>query len=112
MNPMLFNFCLMLFWASIALYMLVLGPLFTPDMVPDKGRGSTLGFAAALLAIWNLVRFWSMRSARRERVQRASYRETRNPKPASNEPKPVLHPEFQFDEMNKPAARPQGGKPV
>ncbi len=104
MNPLLFNFCMMIFWGCLALFMLVIGPLFLPDMVPDKGRGSTLGFGAALLAVWNLVRFWSLRSARKwHRMQAAAYREQKNPKPASNEPKPVLHPEFQFDEPSKPS---------
>lgn len=103
MNPMLFNFGLMLLWGSLALFILVIGPLFAPDMVPGQGRGQTIGFAAAMLAAWNFIRYWSARSARRSRqMEAATYSKLRNPKPASNEPKPVLHPEFQFDDQSQP----------
>ena len=103
MNIMLFNFCLMIFWGGLALFLLVIGPLFMPDQVPDKGRGSMIGVGTAVLAVWNLVRWWSMRSERRLRAREAAaYQERRNPKPASNEPKPVVLPEFQFDEAPKP----------
>ena len=103
MNPLLLNFCLMLIWGGLALYLLVFGPLFLPEKVLDKGRGSMLGFAAALLAVWNFVRVWSIRADRKYlRSRAAAYRELKNPKPASDQPKPVLHPEFQFDEQSKP----------
>jgi hypothetical protein len=112
MNLMLFNLCLMIFWAAIALFMLVLGPLFAPDMVPDKGRGAWLGYGAILFVVWNFIRFWSARSYQRDQRMRATtYREQRNPKPASNEPKPVLHPEFQFDDPSQPSTPPTGNQP-
>lgn len=101
---MVLNFCLMIFWAGLALFMLVLGPLFAPEMVPDKGRGAMLGYGALLFVVWNFIRFWTVRSYRREQQRQAeTYRQSRSPKPASNEPKPVLHPEFQFDDPSKPA---------
>ena len=103
MNPLLLNFCLMIFWGVLALFMLVIGPLFAPDLLPDKGRGSWLGFGACVMTVWNFIRFWSIRSYRREhRMQAMTYRQTRNPQPATSEPKPILHPEFKFDEQAKP----------
>jgi hypothetical protein len=110
MNPMLLNFFMMIFWAAIALFMLVLGPLFAPDMVPDKGRGTWLGYGALLFVVWNFIRVWSLRSYQRDlRKRELTYREQRNPKPASNEPKPILHPEFQFDDAARPPTPPKGG---
>lgn len=104
MNPVVVNFCLMLFWGSIALYLFVIGPLFAPDMMPAKGKSELLAMAAVALALWNLVRFASGRSARRSReLESLSYQQTRNPRPASDQPKPIVNPEFQFDDPAKSA---------
>jgi len=111
---MIFNFALFLLWASMAVMILIVGPFFMPQLLPETVKERPfLGYGCALLAAWNLVRWWNVRSYQKQRrlqasMEEAYHRRTHPTEPVDNT-KPVLHPEFQFDDearRNPPAAPP------
>jgi hypothetical protein len=93
MNTQLYSFCLFLLWFGVAVAVFVFG-----------SRLPYLGYGAAMLAMWNLVKWWHVRQyfKRRELEEgmREAYRRRTNP-PREEGPKPVLRPEFQFDEEER-----------
>ena len=101
MNPQLYNFGLFLLWLGIALFALVVTPIFFPRFMADS-RPMFIGVGAGLLALWNLVRWWSVRSAIKNRhvrqLMEEEYRNRINPSDDPNKPKPILNPEFQFED--------------
>lgn len=101
MNPQLFSFSLFLLWLGIAILALVIVPIFFPKMMADS-RPLFIGIGAGMLSLWNFVRLWSIRSAIKERRIRQQmeeeYRKRTNPSDDPNKPKPILNPEFQFDD--------------
>jgi hypothetical protein len=102
MNAPLYNFCLFLLWLGVALFALVFGPLVYPKEFGDSSKFQFLGLGAVLLAIWNFAKWWYMRQNVRLRAFRQemeeAYRRRTNPLTKEKEEKPVLHPEFQFEE--------------
>ena len=93
----LFNLVMMMFWLGLGI-----GLFFFPEVFGwEEGGGANrnlFGTGALLLALWNLVRCWSIYAARAD--QRARWEmEERRPR-RSLEPeqeKPVVNPEFDFD---------------
>ena len=100
MNPMFLAFSLCLLWTTVAFVLLVLGPVFMPNLLPENLKNELLGYAAAALAVWNLVRWWSMRSFRKQQqMMDEDYRQRTDPLGSTgSEPKPIAHPEFKFDD--------------
>jgi hypothetical protein len=101
MNVQLFSFCLFLLWLGVTLIVFVFGPLFYPKMFQDTSRLNFLGFGAGMLTIWNFVKWWSIRQRFRHLDYRKeleeAYRRRINPTSEESE-KPVINPEFQFEE--------------
>jgi len=114
MNAQLFSFCLFVLWTSVALVAVVLGPAFFPRMFGDGSQFKFIAIGAGLLAVWNLVKWWSIRQRDRTRHYRhqldVDYRR-RAGRPDEDEPKPVVNPEFDFDNTrprNPPPPPPNG----
>src|SRR5437870_5745493 len=99
MSAQVLSFCLFLLWFSVAIFAFVIGPLIYPKIFEDSGRMQFLGTGAGLLALWNFVKWWSLRQrfkhqAYRQEMEEAYRRHTNPPEPEKE--KPVIHPEFQF----------------
>jgi hypothetical protein len=125
MNAQLFSFALFLLWAGVAVTFLVILPVFAPNALPQNFRnqllglekGQLLGYGAAALAVWNLVRWWSVRAAARtrrmEEEMEREYRQRTSSPERSDQPKPILHPEFNFDDPSPDPPSANGkGKPL
>lgn len=103
MNNSLYSFSLFLLWSAVAIAMLGLAPFFFPNMAGDPSRTLFMGLGASLLAVWNFVRWWSMRAnlKHQQLVEEASKQRT-NLQGRSTAPKPILNPEFQFEDKPLP----------
>jgi hypothetical protein len=103
MNPQILSFGLFLLWAAVAATFLLIGPIFLPEQLPLNWKNQMLGYGAAALTVWNLVRWWGMRAAAKSRrlqeEMAEEYRRRTNP---PEKEKPVLHPEFKFDDDTPP----------
>ena len=104
---MIFNFALFLLWASSAAMFLIIGPYLMPERVPDAMKDKpVLGLFCGVMAMWNLVRFWNARSLHRERQAQAAIEEDyirrTNPTESADNTKPIVHPEFKFDDETPP----------
>ncbi len=101
MNAQIISFCLFLLWSSVALFVFVIGPEFRPKMFEKNAPTPWLGAGLVMLAVWNFVKWWNIRQALRHMDFRKeleeSYRRRTNPTKEESE-KPIIHPEFQFEE--------------
>jgi hypothetical protein len=82
-----------LLWAALGVALIVADPPGTHF----PGTNVSLGWAALLLAAYNLVRWWSQRSARL-RQQAAEEIERHRPQRRRGEPEPERNPDFIFDD--------------
>jgi hypothetical protein len=100
MNAQLFSFALFLLWTAVAVTFLLIGPLFLPNHLPANFKNQMIGYGAAALAVWNLVRWWGNRAYRKslEMEERMAEEYRRRALPTETKEKPVLHPEFNFDD--------------
>ncbi|MCE9530276.1 MAG: hypothetical protein K8T89_03950 [Planctomycetes bacterium] len=108
MNLQIYTFGLFVLWFAVSLSALVIVPIFKPKLFIDSSRLMFLGIGAGMLSLWNLGRWWNNRQLLKRMEYRdkleAAYRLRTNPKPDPSQTKPVLLPEFQFDDS--PAAPP------
>ncbi len=114
MNTMIFNFALFILWSTIAVTVLVISPFFAPDLLPDSVKNKPfLGWGTAMLALWNFVRWWSVRSRQKAKQEQErmelEYRLRTSPPDKTNGPKLVVHPEFRFDDEPSPPSAPPNG---
>jgi hypothetical protein len=98
MNIPLLNFCLFLLWFGVAVTVLLIGPIASPETFKDL---RFVGLGAALLAVWNFVKWWGLRQYERSRAysreMEEAYRRRINP-PEEKKARPIVRPEFQFDD--------------
>jgi len=101
-------------WLGVAIGLLVIAPAFYPKAFKDPSHIMMVGGGALVLSLWNFLRWWSTRRRMNEEVLREEMREAyqlrMNPPKESEEPKPILHPEFSFEDPPKlpPPSPPNG----
>jgi hypothetical protein len=109
MNPIYFSFVMFLFYTALAVTILIIGPFFAPNLLPEPLQRNTIfGYLAACFAVWKLVQWWSFRSnkeqQRQQELMEEEYRVRAKPRTVDNS-KPIENPEFQFDETSPPPHR-------
>jgi hypothetical protein len=83
-------------WLVLGLGILVTDP---PDLrFRFAGVSISSGWAALILAAYNAVRWWSLRSAMMRRRAAEEMERHRPPRRAPGEPEPERNPDFIFDE--------------
>lgn len=100
MNWSLVNLFLMVFWLCIGLGTLFREQLFPGEFDPERKVALDMfGYVALLMAGWNLVRWWSQRSAIRSReLWQQRQQQSRLIREDDERPdKPIVNPEFDFD---------------
>lgn len=101
MNARIFSFCLFLLWLGVVLTVFVVGPIVYPKMFRDSSQIRFLGFGAGLLAMWNGIKWWSLRQRARSRIYEkeltAAY-QMRSGRHEVEPEKPVINPDFLFED--------------
>jgi hypothetical protein len=107
MNAQLFSFLLFLLWGGVTLTVFVIGPALYPKMFGDDSRFQFVGIGAGLLTLWNFVKWWSIRQRSKAREYENSYEVTplRGPRLGEEREKPVINPEFNFEDDGTGAPR-------
>lgn len=102
MNTAIFNISLCIFWASIAVFVLVLGPILHPKIFADSEKYLMLGVGASMLAAWNFIRWWGIRSYRKSREMDREEMALRKQIQSPERPREVVNPEFNFEDDAPP----------
>jgi type VI protein secretion system component VasK len=105
MNIPLLSFCLFLLWFGVAITVLLIGPLASPETFKNM---KFVGIGAALLAVWNFVKWWGLRQYERARAyhreMEEAYRQRIKPTEEKKE-RQIVCPEFRFED-DEPTASP------
>lgn len=107
------SFALAVVWLAFAVGLLV-WHAWTGDprlRLPVGGSDLSLGWAALVLALYNLVRWWSTWSYQKQRreMEEGQQRREKERQPARRESEPIPDPNFRFTDL--PPGRSQGEQP-
>jgi hypothetical protein len=116
MSAQLFTFCLFLLWLGVTLTAFVIGPIAYPKIFENNSRMTFIGAGAGLLTLWNFVKWWTLRMRAKSTAYENQLEVTplRGPRLPDEREKPVINPEFRFDDDGKttrvPPPPPPNGK--